>query len=184
MVDVGSRPPLSAASVLESLLALPTDQGGRRDINLLFRRLLDIRSFYEHKTSILEDRRRRLKRAADKLHKELDGLNGIDASFAGSLDQFRDGLSNAVMSNEKTGSRHSAKTSVLRMAIRLYIELARKSGFSLGGPMVAFANFVGELVLEKPRPFSENAVAGVLKRLKLEPGFSAPTERPYLRRIR
>jgi hypothetical protein len=52
------------------------------------------------------------------------------------------------------------------MAARLYYEAHARPGFSVGGPLVRFANAIGEIALGEREPFTADAVRTEYNRLK------------------
>jgi len=52
------------------------------------------------------------------------------------------------------------------MAVRLYIEACDRPGFSVNGPLYRFTNAVGEFVLSKRAPFSNDSVRAEFKSLR------------------
>jgi hypothetical protein len=51
------------------------------------------------------------------------------------------------------------------MAARLYYEAHARPGFSVGGPLVRFANAIGEIALGEREPFTADAVRTEYNRL-------------------
>ncbi len=50
------------------------------------------------------------------------------------------------------------------MIVRLYVDAHAKPAFSVGGPLVRFANGIGELVLQEQEPFTSDAVKAEFRR--------------------
>jgi hypothetical protein len=131
-------------------------------------------------------RRRRIARSARDLLKEIElagfgfGTAEAEAEFLTYLRFFRsfDGVVRVPVWGEapqtqtrRGGARRSGlqlfKGSVLSKIVRLYREAHANPRFSLEGPLVRFANTVGELALGKAEPFTSNAVKAEFRRLKL-----------------
>jgi hypothetical protein len=141
-------------------------------------------------------RRRRIARSARDLLKEIElagfgfGTAEAEANFLSWLRFFRsfDGVVRVPVwgapqsQTRRGGDRRSGlqlfKGSVLSKIVRLYREAHANPRFSLEGPLVRFANTVGELALGKAKPFSSDAVKAEFRREKLR----APRprrQRPY-----
>jgi hypothetical protein len=133
------------------------------------------------------DRRRRIARLARELHKEIElvgigfGTAEAEAAFMSQLRFFRtfDGVVRLPVWGEspqsppkRGGARRSGlrsfEGSVLEKIVRLYREAHANPGFSSEGPLVRFANTVGELALGTAKPFSSNAVKAEFRRVKLK----------------
>jgi hypothetical protein len=133
------------------------------------------------------DQRRRIARLARKLHEEIE-LAGIgigtvesEAVFLSHLRLLRtiDGFvrlpvwGEAPQSQSKRGGARrsglqSFKGSVLGKIVRIFCEAQADAGFSPEGPLVRFANAVGELALGTAKPFTSNAVKAEFRRMKLK----------------
>jgi hypothetical protein len=133
------------------------------------------------------DQRRRIARLARKLDKEIE-LAGIGVGTVESepvfLSHLRllgtiDGVvhlpvwGKAPQSQSKRGGARrsglrSLRGSVLGKIVRLYCEAHANPRFSPEGPLVRFANMVGELALDEAKPFTPNAVKAEFWRMKLK----------------
>jgi hypothetical protein len=131
-------------------------------------------------------RRRRIARLARDLLKEIE-LAGIgigtveqEAAFLTLLRMLRtfDGVvrlpareaapqSQSKRGGDRRSGVRSFKGSVLVKIVGLYCEAHANPRFSEGGPLVRFANTVGELALGKAKPFTSNAVKAEFRRMKL-----------------
>jgi hypothetical protein len=132
-------------------------------------------------------RRRRIARHAGDLLKEIE-LGGFGFGTAEEEDEFLtrlrffrrfDGVvrlpvwGEAQQSQPKRGGDRrsglqSFKGSVLGKIVGLYREAHANPGFSPEGPLVRFANTVGELALGKAKPFTSNAVKAEFRRMKVK----------------
>lgn len=131
------------------------------------------------------DRRRRIARFARCLHKEIElagiGIGNVEqeAVFLAHLHLLEtfDGIlrlpvREAPQSQSKRGGARrsgwqSFKGWVLGKIVRLYCGAQADAGFSAEGPLVRFANAVGELALGTAKPFTSNAVKAEFRRIKL-----------------
>ena len=107
---------------------------------------------------------------ARELQNELRGLGGLDGRFSdtlralvGSDPAWRGTLKKG--GDRRSGER-SLEGSVLGMAVRLYYEAHARPGFSVAGPLVRFANAIGEIALGEREPFTADAVRTEYNRLK------------------
>jgi hypothetical protein len=132
------------------------------------------------------DRRRRIARLARDLDKEIElagiGIGTVEAGevFLGYLRLLAtfDGFSHspvwgeASQSLSKRGTRRSRlrslKDSVLEKTVQLYFEAVANPGFSAEGPLVRFANGIGELTLGTAKPFTSDAVRAECRRMKMK----------------
>jgi integrase len=118
---------------------------------------------------------------ATKLLKELDGLGGLSAEFLDGLraraasERQRFAASHTRGGDRRSGE-HSVKSSVLRMAVRLYCEADAKPGGREGGPLFRFANVIGEFALGERAPFKPGAVRAEFRRMK--PKVKPKVKRP------
>jgi hypothetical protein len=107
---------------------------------------------------------------ARDLQRELEGLGGLHGEFSDTLRALA-GPEPAWRRNLKAGGdrrsgERTLKSSVLGMAVRLYCEAHANPRFSIDGPLVRFANALGELVLGETNPFSPDAVRAEFRRMK------------------
>jgi len=72
----------------------------------------------------------------------------------------------AKQGGDRRSGERSPEGSVLAMAVRLYCDACAKPGFSLNGPLVRFVNLLGELALERPEPFTQDAIKAAFHREK------------------
>jgi hypothetical protein len=117
---------------------------------------------------------------ARDLRKELNGLGGLGGEF---LDTLRELAGGSVFPTSRGSPRppwraalkaggdrrsgdRSLKGSVLGMAVRLYYEAHANPGFSVGGPLVRFANAIGEFALGENEPFTVDSVRAEYRRFK------------------
>jgi hypothetical protein len=112
----------------------------------------------------------RMQLLARDLQRELEGLGGLHGEFSDTLRALA-GPEPAWRRNLKVGSdrrsgERTLKSSVLGMAVRLYCEAHANPRFSIDGPLVRFANALGELVLGETNPFSPDAVRAEFRRMK------------------
>ena len=107
---------------------------------------------------------------ATKLLSELDGLRGLRPEFLNVLraraayEQERFATSRDWRGDRRSGE-HSLRSSVLRVAVRLYCEAHASPGGSEGGPSFRFANAIRELILDESEPFTPSAVRAELRRI-------------------
>jgi hypothetical protein len=133
------------------------------------------------------DQRRRIARLARKLDKEIElagigiGTGESEAVFLSHLRLLRtiDGLvrlpvwGEAPQTQSKRGGARrsglrSLKGSVLGKIVQLYCEAHANPRFSPKGPLVRFANPVGELAFGQAEPFTPDAVKAEYRRMKLK----------------
>jgi hypothetical protein len=128
-------------------------------------------------------RRRRIAHFARCLHNEIE-LAGIGIGTVEQRDVFQtllhlltslDGVvrlpgQGPQNRSKRGGARRSGlrlfKGSVLERIVRLYREAHANPRFSSKGPLVRFANTVGELVLDTATPFPSNAVKAEFQKMK------------------
>jgi hypothetical protein len=107
---------------------------------------------------------------ATKLLSELGGLGGLRPEFLNVLrkraayEQQRFAASGDWGGDRRSGE-HSLRSSVLRMAVRLYCEAHATPGGSEGGPSFRFANAIRELVLDESEAFTPSAVRAEFRRI-------------------
>jgi hypothetical protein len=149
-------------------------------------RIIEIHRFAEERFVPL-DQRRRIARLARDLHKEIElagiGIGTVESEpvFLSHLRMLSsgDGVFRLPVWGEvpqtrsqRGGSRRSGirtlKGSVLGKIVRLYYEAHANPRFSSKGPLVRFANTVGELVLGKAKPFTSDAVKAECRRMKVK----------------
>lgn len=166
----------------DEVKALAPGWDGRR----LTKRIQEIQAICKEEELVSLDRRRRIARLARCLHKEIE-LAGIgvgtveqEAAFLSHLHvlQTLDGIvrlpvREARQSRSKRGGARrsglrSLKGLLLGKIVGLYCEAHANPRFSSEGPLVRFANTVGELAFGKARPFTSNAVQGEFRRTKLK----------------
>jgi hypothetical protein len=122
-------------------------------------------SFYDILNELAQARRWR----ARELRKEITGLGGLDGDFRHNLKSLageRVGAKASGHGGDRRSGERTLEGSVLVMAVRLYCEAAERPGFSISGPLVRFANMIGELVLNEARPFTPDAVRKSYQRTK------------------
>lgn len=127
------------------------------------------------------DLRRRISRRARSLQEliEIAGIGlgaGEDVFLSilrnlGTLDWFIHLPGNVQQSQSRRGGdrrsgRRSLEGIVLGDIVRLYCEANASAGFSPDGPLVRFANTVGELALGHAKPFTSDAVKAEFRRMK------------------
>jgi hypothetical protein len=152
----------------------------------LTKRIQEIQAICKEEELVSLDRRRRIARLARCLHKEIElagiGLGTVEqeAAFLSHLhvSQTLDGIvrlpvREARQSQSKRGGARrsglqSFKGLVLGKIVRLYREADANPRFSPEGPLVRFANTVGELALGIAKPFTSNAVKAEFRRMKLK----------------
>jgi hypothetical protein len=119
-------------------------------------------------------------RRATELLEDLNGLGGLKPGFLDALrtraasERQRFATSHARGGDRRSGE-HSLKTSVLRAAVLLYCEAHVEPDYSKSGPLVRFANTLGELALDTRAPFTPDAVRAVFRRMmprarRIKPG--------------
>jgi hypothetical protein len=132
-------------------------------------RLVDIVRFWRFNGAevIPKSDRDQIARLANELHEKLSGLGGLDEVF---LDTLRDLAAGSSKRTGRGGDRRSGertlRSSVLGMAIRLYLEAAERPTISKSGKLFRFANLVGELVMRERDPFTGDAVEKEARRMK------------------
>jgi hypothetical protein len=134
------------------------------------------------------DQRRRIARLAHSLQKEIElarfAIGPEESSERAFLVILRmlsamDGVSRLPVLGEASQSQlkrggarrsglQSLKASVLGKTVRLYCEAHANPRFSSEGPLVRFANTVGELALGEAKPFTSDAVKAEFRRMKLK----------------
>lgn len=104
---------------------------------------------------------------ANALLEKLNGLGGLDRVF---LDMLRDLAVGSIARSGKGGDRRSGErtlqSSIMGMAVRVYLEACERPTISKGGKLFRFANLVGELVMRQRDPFKGNAVEKEARRMK------------------
>jgi hypothetical protein len=126
-------------------------------------------------------RRREINRPARNLLAELGGLGGLDSAFMRTLADLAANAPARAGRGRRPG-QFSIDDSVRRSAVRLYIHAsAAHPGFSINGPLYRFSNAVGELVLGRPSPFTNEALCAEFNAAKanitLESGLELPRRR-------
>jgi hypothetical protein len=140
-----------------------------------FLRIQEIKRFatFNSEAVIPLVRRRRIARLAEELLTELDGLGVPDGlldtlhALAGSEREWRCKQRNTFTrgGDRRSGDR-TLEGSILGMIVRLYCEAHERPTFSKNGPVVRFANAVGEHVLGEANPFTSDAVKAEFRRMK------------------
>jgi hypothetical protein len=143
-----------------------------------------LKRVYENNSYVLSnkemppERRRHIARLAFDLREKVVGLKWMGSEFNDILRKLageeggrqitrpvRTGRGGDRRSGERT-----AKGSALGQIVRLYIEAHAKPAFSTNGPLVRFANGIGELVLQEPKPFTSDAVKAEFRRQRATSG--------------
>lgn len=114
-------------------------------------------------------RRRKIARLARDLSAELKGLGGLDDHFPSTLSALSQNAPPRTIEDRKTGQRN-VKSSVRRMAVRLYIEASDQPGFTINGPLFKFVNAVGSLTLDGKGTFTNDSVRCEFNTMKLAVG--------------
>jgi hypothetical protein len=106
-----------------------------------------------------------------KLLLDLEGLGGLTPEFLTALrtraaSEHRCFATSHDRGGDWRSGEHSLRSTVLRMAVRLYCEAHASPGGSVGGPSFRFANAIRELTSDEPEPFSACAVRAEFRRIK------------------